>query len=318
MSEQEQQSTKNSNLGEVTSEGYSLYESESLKKDETASESETPEKDTKANDLADVSDDAEGELSENDESTDDESEKDESEHKEERPRKKNGFKKRIERFQKQLSSKDQEIEHWKSEALKSKSQPKNQSEVEGHKNDSQDNSKRPKPEDFETFDQYNEALTDWKIDQREMAKDRKTKEESLKSEYQKTVTTFQERVKEFEKANADFHDVLSDVDDIPLSVGLQEVVLSSESGPELIYELAKNREEYERINKLSPLMIAREIGRLEARLSSKQETKQQTITKSKAPPPMNPLSGSSGSGIKKRPDQMTGDEYLKWRQQNKG
>jgi hypothetical protein len=60
-----------------------------------------------------------------------------------------------------------------------------------------------------------------------------------------------------------------------------------------MYELAKNPEEFERINKLGALTAAREIGKIEAKLpdlSSDKETKKITT---KAPAPLKPVGGGS-------------------------
>lgn len=315
----EQQNTMNQTNSDVKSEGYSLYDSEVSKTEtEKANASETLENDKEAFKKAEDVEKEEGDESDQDESTDDESDQDESEEKDEqKPKKKSGFKKRIERFQKRLSEKEQELAHWKSEALKNNAESKKQGPSKTEQ--STDLSKKPKADDFDTHEEYVEALTDWKLEQKEVERERLAKEKSAKDDYQKQVESFQSKVKDFEKDHDDFQDVMSEVDDIPLSFSLQDAILTSDIGPAIMYELAKNREELERISALGPVQAAREIGKIEARLSSiqKQETAQKTKTKTKAPPPISPLSGSNSGSLQKRPDEMSGDEYLKWRKQNR-
>jgi hypothetical protein len=85
-----------------------------------------------------------------------------------------------------------------------------------------------------------------------------------------------------------------------------------------MYELAKNRKEYERINSLNALAMAREIGKIEAKLSRSKTTEAQEEIKkiTKAPAPLKPV-GSKSSGISnKSPDEMDFHEYKKWREAN--
>ena len=110
------------------------------------------------------------------------------------------------------------------------------------------------------------------------------------------MSAHRERVKSFADKTEDFMDVIEAVDDIPVSAALQEIIVSSENGPELMYELAKNREEYERIAKLSPLAVARELGKLEVKLAARaSEQKAEPKKLTKAPQPIEPV-GSGGAG----------------------
>lgn len=273
------------------------------KQDETTEESDTSEN-------------ADAEGSDESGSTDDENLKDESKD-DQKPKKKGGFQKRIEKFQKKLSEKDQEIEHWKRQALEQKAQDLKKPETANAKVSSIEG--KPKAESFETHEEYVDALTDWKLEQREIEKQAKSREENLKTEYQKQVSTFQSKLADFAETKEDFHDVIEDVDDIPLSFGIQEVILSSDLGPQVMYELAKNRNELVRINRLGAVDAAREIGRIEARLSSEYASAKETkeIKQTKAPPPINPVGSKGSAKIEKSPDDMEYQEYKKWRASKK-
>lgn len=207
-----------------------------------------------------------------------------------------GVQKKINKLTKRAAEAKRETEYWKEVALKSaQTKPGETSDrkVETVKADG-----KPKAEDYDSHAEYVEALTDWKYDQRKAADEIKQREASAKTEFQKSVETFQTKVKEFEKSHKDFQDVIADVDHIQMSSGVQECLLTSENGPELMYELAKDEELYERVNKLTPLAAARELGRIEARLAkepSKQETKKQTS----APQPLKPVGGHASGGSKK-------------------
>lgn len=244
--------------------------------------------------------------------TADESEEEESKDDTSKPKKKGGFKKRIERFQKQLSEKDQELAYWKDKALQGSKgdKPEQKPEIEAK------SEAKPKVDDFDSIEEYTEALTDWKISQKQKEFERKEIETKAKAEFKNQFDSFQSKVAEFSKTQDDFNEVIEDVDDIPLSVGLQESILTSDVGPQVMYELAKNREELERINRLSPIAQAREIGKIEARLSGKPSDKKEAKV-SKAPAPVSPVGTKGSLKTTKSPDEMTFQEYKKWREQNK-
>jgi hypothetical protein len=88
--------------------------------------------------------------------------------------------------------------------------------------------------------------------------------------------------------------------DINFSPALEESILHSEVGPAVVYELAKNKKELDRINSLPPLAAAREFGKLEAKLLAKSESPKEEIKKqTKAPKPIEPVGGKSGGAIRR-------------------
>jgi hypothetical protein len=246
-----------------------------------------------------------------DEADDSESDSEEIKDDEKPKKKKGGFKKRIERFQKQLSVKDQEIEFLKQQMSKGKP-----SDEAAQAKPQVDMSSKPTPDKFETHEEYIDALTDWKIESKEKLKEQKAKESEAKSEYQKQIESYQSKVLEVKKTHDDFDDVMEDVDDIKVSAAVHQIILDSDFGPNLAYELAKNKSEFERINKLSPLAAAKEIGKIEARLSNQSESKKE-IKVTKAPQPLKAVGAGSKGSIQKSPDDMSFDEYKAWRKTQK-
>lgn len=268
--------------------------------DETPEDSETTES-VDADDETDSSD-----------STDEDDLKDENKE-EQKPKKKGGFQKRINKLSSEKAKALEEMEYWKQQALKSNQPEKPEAEK---KASVQSTEGKPKADNFESHEEYVEALADWKYEQKEKEREAKVKESQVKSEYQTKVESFQTKVNEFSKVQDDFEDVVSDVDDIPLSFALQESILTSDFGPQIMYELAKDRTRLEKINRLSAIDAAREIGKIEARLekpsASTQEKKQ-----SKAPAPIAPVGSKGSAKIEKSPDDMSFQEYKKWRAANK-
>lgn len=209
-----------------------------------------------------------------------------------------GVEKKIKKLTSKISAKDQEIEFWKQQALKAGGNKEPQQDEAPKKEAALDD--KPKAENFDSHEEYVEALTEWKLDQREKAKEAKQKQTQAKTEYETQVKTFQDKVKSFAEKHDDFNDLMDDVDDITMSIAVQEGILSSELGPELMYELAKNRSEYERICKLSPMAAVRELGKIEARISKPSESETKTEIKvPKAPKPLTPVGAKSGGSVKK-------------------
>lgn len=207
---------------------------------------------------------------------------------EDKPKKKSGIQRIKERHARELAEIRREIDSLKAQAPRDK------------REDESKPVEKPKADSFDSHEEYVEALADWKYDQRKKADDISQKEAQVKTDFQKTVEGFQSKVKEFQKTKKDFEDVLGDVDDIRMSVGVQETILSSDVGPQVMYELAKDRENYERINALSPLAAARELGRIEAHIHQRLESSNEEPKKNtSAPQPIKPVGGMSAGGAKK-------------------
>jgi uncharacterized protein YozE (UPF0346 family) len=270
------------------------------KNEEVKSQSASVEATDEITEESDASEETEElEASQNDEESQDE---DQSKEADEKPKKKGGFQKRIDKMTKRLSAKEQEAEYWKAEALKQKTADAPKKEVESIAK--VEAGGKPSADDFESHEAYVEALTDWKIEQREAKKEQAQKQEQAKSAYQKQIDEHNKRVVEFQKEASDYKEVVQDFieehGDIKFSLALEESIISSENGPALVYELLKNKEELDRINSLHPLVAAREIGKLEARLAKASESSEKKeIKTTKAPKPLTPVgTKSSGAGKK--------------------
>lgn len=218
----------------------------------------------------------------------------------EKPEGKNRFKKRIDRERAIAAKAKEEMEFWKQEALKSKAgaaapEPtpvKTKVEVKADG--------EPTSDQFDTHAEYVKAMANYTYKQNKLADAAVAKEAELKSEQVKKVNEFVERKDKFASEHADFHQAIEDINDIPMSLAVQYAVLNSKNGPELMYALAKNREEYKRICAMDPPEAAEAIGEFKAtflKAAPSTETKEQKITK--APKPINPV-GTKGAGSAKK------------------
>lgn len=231
----------------------------------------------------------------------------------EQPRKKRGgFKRRIDKLNGRLTAVEQEKEYWREQALKlQKPEP-----AQGGAKTPIAQDGRPTQDAFDTHEEYLEALTDWKVDQRDRANQAKATEQSQKSAFDEKVQSYQAKVKEFAKTHDDFDDVLESVGDIPMSIAVQQSLLESEIGPEIAYELAKNPGEYERICSLGLVPAARELGKIEAKLLAEKSKPPVESKTTKAPKPVAPVSTKNAGSIQKSPDEMDFEEFKAWRKKS--
>jgi len=262
------------------------------------------------------SEDDDSETSQTD-GDEDESETDESElsakDKEGQKKPKRGFKKRIDKLNAKLSAAEAEIEHWRQQALRGQKPEDKKEETLDTK--AVDAKGEPDPDDYETSTEFYRAHAKWAALEEIKAAKESERQEKLRTEAESKKTVFLGKVDEFKKAHDDFEDVISDVDDIQMSPAVSQAILESDNGPELMYELAKNRDEYARMCSLSPFEAIRALGRFEARLQKPSAEKQATKTKTtKAPPPPKPLNTSSANGKKSvYDDDISQSEYERMR-----
>lgn len=244
------------------------------------------------------------EASEEEEESEDESvegeepeegESEDGEKKEKKPKKKGGFQRRINKLTKQKSAAEQRAQYLEQrlkdleERVESRAPDKDkvQEETPG----------KPMADDFEYHDEYVEALTDWKLEQKFSKKSEEEKANQMKTQYQKQMDEHLTRVRSFAKDHEDFEEVIDDVSDVVVSPAVEQLIVESDNGPELLYELAKDRELFESINALDLVAAARQIGKIEASLHKPEaETKKRGTTK--APKPLKSVSTKS-SGAKK-------------------
>jgi hypothetical protein len=79
---------------------------------------------------------------------------------------------------------------------------------------------------------------------------------------------------------------------LPVTETMAQTIQSSEIGPDVIYWLGSNPKEAERIARLSPLLQAREIGKVEARLAANPPAKKTST----APAPIAPVTARTTNG----------------------
>lgn len=256
------------------------------------------------------------ETSESTESNEEENESDESdsEHEESneepsRKKKKGSAKRRIDKLIARNSNLEQEKEYWREQTLKSQKTPNEPQKSVESKAD------KPKRDDFENQDEYLEKLVEWKADQKLAERDRKEKETQIVNSVRSKEQALVKKVEAFKKDHTDYQDRFDEVKDIPMSQSVRHALLECENGAAVFYEMAQDREEYERICTMEPLAAQRAIGRIEARIESRtvsSET-QKLKTNAKRVAAINPLGGKP-TPPKKNPGDMSMPEYIRYRE----
>jgi hypothetical protein len=101
-----------------------------------------------------------------------------------------------------------------------------------------------------------------------------------------------ERVEEAREVIADYDKVMAGMKGVSVSNDLIREIKSSEDGALIAYELALNPDRLHAMNRMTPIELAREMGRLEASVK-KPAGKKQT----KAPPPPTTLKGGAAPAV---------------------
>ena len=141
----------------------------------------------------------------------------------------------------------------------------------------------PPVEQFDSVDAYADALAARKAE--ELLAKREADRERLS-----LLDAYQDREEDARAKYEDFEQVAYNPN-LPITTAMAETIQSSEIGPDLAYYLGSHPNEAVRISRLSPILQAKEIGKLEAKIASEPVLKKTTS----APPPIAPISGR-GSG----------------------
>jgi len=169
---------------------------------------------------------------------------------------------------------------------------------------------RPKPDDFEDYNDYVDKLTDWKVEQQRIKWEREAAERAKNESVQQKEARLQAEIaKGFEKYE-DFEDVALD-QTVPITEMVKDILAESEMPADVVYYLGKHRTEAIAIARMTPIAAARAIQKIEIGLASTQNNPQSTKKITKAPPPIKPV-GASGS-FEKNPEDMTVKEFDAWR-----
>jgi len=179
---------------------------------------------------------------------------------------------------------------------------------------------KPKLEDFETLEAYQEALTDFKIDQRERARQQEAQRQAVAQYEERLQADWATREKAAKRAHPDYLETIESVEmpKGPIVADLRQAILEEEQGAEILYWLAKNPAEIKRIAALSPHSAVREIGKIAARLpngipstpSTGSDPPKKQVTSATRPPAA--VTRSAGSPSEDINDPEVQSDYTRW------
>lgn len=166
---------------------------------------------------------------------------------------------------------------------------------------------KPVVENFETYEEFVEALTDWKSEQKINQKFSQLSESQRQQEMEKTRATasenFDRKKNEAAVKYADFDEVINNAD-VVLTNALSDAIIDSEMSGEVMYYLGKNPKEADRLASLPLGALYREMGKIEVKL-----TTAQTAKPTGAAAPISAVAGKETLHLTNE-ESMSDDEWL--------
>jgi hypothetical protein len=138
-------------------------------------------------------------------------------------------------------------------------------------------SELPPPDQFDSVETYAKAYAEQMLREREVQKQR--------SEY---IEAYHDREEDARGKYDDFEQVAYNPN-LRITTVMAETIQTSDVGPDVAYYLGSNPKEADRISRLSPILQAKEIGKIEATLVSNPPVKKS----SSAPTPISPVTARS-------------------------
>lgn len=137
------------------------------------------------------------------------------------------------------------------------------------------------PEQFDTYDAYAEALAERK------AEELLAKREAARQQAE-LLDAYHEREEQARDKYDDFEQVAYNPN-LPVTEAMAQSIQASDIGPDVLYWLGSNPNEAARISRLNPILQAKEIGKIEASMSSNPPVRKTST----APAPIAPVTARS-------------------------
>ena len=172
----------------------------------------------------------------------------------------------------------------------------------------------PKSDDFESYEECQEALVDYKVQKGISEYQQKVQQTYQKSDLEGFID---ETLQAGRDRYSDFSDV-AESNTVPITQPMLEIMRDCENPESIAYYLGKNITECTAISRMSPIQAARAITQIENRVAAELQsnptgtpTKKPLNKVSQAPPPVKPT--GSGLIVDKDPEKMSQSEYEAWR-----
>lgn len=200
--------------------------------------------------------------------------------------------KRINKLTSKLSEKDAELQQLRAQLESKQTAP---APIEAPS--------KPKLEDFATIDEFTDAMTDYKFNQRQV-------QAQQQAAVDNKFKAYNNRIEEFKKASGaeDFVLAVQEINDqLVKDNNIAEFIIESDVGPAIAYHLANNEEALDKLMGLSGVRRIAYLTKLEAQFENKKASKDEPKTKATiSRVTTNAASTNSSSND---------SSYTKWKQQ---
>lgn len=141
-------------------------------------------------------------------------------------------------------------------------------------------------------DAYDEAMIDWKLEQKIAATQTATQKQQAEAKAKQLDDAFDNAEAKYVEKNPEYVELVQNLPRFPNET--LTTIKGQENGPQLVHYLGKNLELADKIASLNPYDAAVQIGIISANLAAKTKPVKPTST---APEPINPIK-SGGQAIK--------------------
>jgi len=156
----------------------------------------------------------------------------------------------------------------------------------------------PKAEQFDDAFEYAKALAEWSTEKALYERDKQEADRRAAEEHDKRVKTWTEKLSKAKAELPDFDDLVGSAD-VQVHNDIRDAILESDVGPQILYELASDKEYAEKVAAMPLSKALREIGKLEARFERKEApvvaASKPVVKQSKAPAPIRPIRGTESA-----------------------
>jgi hypothetical protein len=173
---------------------------------------------------------------------------------------------------------------------------------------------RPVLKDFQTLEEYTEALTEWKLNQREAAQRAENEKRSAEAAAKALQDNWAAKDAAAAKAHPDYRELM-DATEIPEGPGVlaaRQALLEEDNGAEILYWLASRPAELKRVAALPPMKAVIEIGKLAAALASPSSPENHKRQVTSAPRPPAPISHGTVRTAENIYDDQTARDFKRW------
>jgi hypothetical protein len=177
----------------------------------------------------------------------------------------------------------------------------------------------PKPEDFASDDDYQQALLDHRIESginRKLSTEAQQRADMADQQANEVRDqTYAERMRAATTRIPDFAEVVGKAN-IDVRQEVIDAIKDSEHGPDIAYHLAKNPDEARRLSQMDTRSLDRAIGRMEADFAAKGTTPAPAARTTNAPAPARTGAPAAAAPANNDPSKMSQAEFEVWMRAN--